>query len=660
VAIAMHDTANPKADAAALARELEAMRRELLAERTRFADFASIASDWWWEMSADLRLTYVSDRFAKLFNRKVEEVLGKPRRDMAQAAPDDPKWIEHKATLAARKPFRNFETTLVDGAGATRRIVTSGLPIFDAAGAYAGYRGVGIDVTDIRRHEEALAERTRVLEATLENLEEGVGLIDKNMRAIAFNRRLLDYLRLPQGSIAPGDPFEKILRMLAAAGEYGDEDPEVAVQRRLEMSRSRKPLVTERTTPAGRILEIRTNPMPDGGFVIRYNDVTEARRRDAAVHQAQKMEALGQLTGGIAHDFNNLLTVVMGSAELLREAKDPARQQALAETIMRAAERGSELAHRLLAFARRQPLAPKTIDVNHLVQGMQSLLAQTLGEHIEVRVAAAAKLLPAHVDGGQLETAILNLAINARDAMPAGGRLTIETRNVHLDPGFMAGVGDPPPGDYVMVAVSDTGMGMTPEVKARAFDPFFTTKDFGKGSGLGLSMVYGFVRQSGGYVTLYSEPGLGTTVKLYFPPADGTVSREEAPAATGAEPRGSETVLLVEDDAMVRRHVETILAALGYRTIVAENGAAALALLGAGERIDLVFTDVVMPGGMSGRDLAEAARRLRPEIKILFTSGYTNEMFSASAPETEPLANFLAKPYRRRDLAAKLRAVLDG
>jgi signal transduction histidine kinase/ActR/RegA family two-component response regulator len=660
VAIVMHDTAKPGADAARLARELEEMRRELMAERTRFADFASIASDWWWEMSADLRLTYVSDRFAKLFNRKVEEVLGKPRRDMAQASPSDPKWIEHKALLAARKPFRNFETTLVDGAGVTRRIVTSGLPIFDAAGQYVGYRGVGIDVTDIRRHQDEVAERTRVLEATLENLEEGVGLIDKNLRAIAFNRRLLDHLRLPQGAISPGDPFEKILRLLAAAGEYGDEEPDAAVARRLALALSGKPMVAERTTPTGRILEIRTNPMPDGGFVIRYNDVTEARKRDAAIHQAQKMEALGQLTGGIAHDFNNLLTVVMGSAELLRETGDPTRQQELAATIMRAAERGSELAKRLLAFARRQPLAPKTIDVNHLVGGMQGLLAQTLGEHIEIRVAAGAKLLPAHVDAGQLETAILNLAINARDAMQVGGRLTIETRNVHLDPGFLAGTGDPPPGDYVLVAVSDTGMGMTPEVKARAFDPFFTTKDFGKGSGLGLSMVYGFVRQSGGYITLYSEPGLGTTVKLYFPPAEGAPASEEGLPVAAEDPRGSETVLLVEDDAMVRRHVEALITALGYRTVVAENGAAALAFLGSGEGVDLVFTDVVMPGGMSGRDLADAARRLRPGIKILFTSGYTNEMFAASAPEAEQLANFIAKPYRRRDLAAKLRAVLDA
>jgi CheY-like chemotaxis protein len=231
---------------------------------------------------------------------------------------------------------------------------------------------------------------------------------------------------------------------------------------------------------------------------------------------------------------------------------------------------------------------------------------------------------------------------------------------VHLDPGFLAGTGDPPPGDYVLVAVSDTGMGMTPEVKARAFDPFFTTKDFGKGSGLGLSMVYGFVRQSGGYITLYSEPGLGTTVKLYFPPAEGAPASEEGLPVAAEDPRGSETVLLVEDDAMVRRHVEALIAALGYRTVVAENGAAALALLGSGEGVDLVFTDVVMPGGMSGRDLADAARRLRPGIKILFTSGYTNEMFAASAPEAEQLANFIAKPYRRRDLAAKLRAVLDA
>ncbi len=659
----MNDTAKAKSERTPLAQEIENLRRRLEQERARFADLASIASDWWWEMSADLRFSYVSERFERLFHIAPQDVIGKRRQDLKRADYSDPKWREHAALLEAKKPFRNFETTLIDGRGATRHIVISGLPIFDEKVEFAGYRGVGVDLTDLQRHEAEAAERTRVLEATLENLEEGVGLIDKDLRAIAFNRRLLDYLRLPRGSISPGDPFEKILRLLAAAGEYGDEEPEAAVQRRLAMARSNRPLTLERTTPQGRILDIRTNPLPSGGFVIRYNDVTEARRRDAAIHQAQKMEALGQLTGGIAHDFNNLLTVVLGSAELLAETTDAKRQRQLAATIMRAAERGSELARRLLAFARRQPLAPTTVDFNRLIAAMHGMLMQTLGEHIEIRILPDAKLLPAYVDAGQLETAILNLAINARDAMPSGGRLTIETRNVHLERGFVGGPGEPPSGDYVMVAVSDTGAGMSPEVMARAFDPFFTTKDFGKGSGLGLSMVYGFVRQSGGYVTLYSEPGLGTTVKLYFPPADGAAAAEEAPPAA-EEVRGSEAVLLVEDDAMVRRHVEGLLAALGYRTLVAENGAEALAILGRGERVDLIFTDMVMPGGMSGRDLAEAARRMRPDLKILFTSGYTNEMLkaggTASPPSAEPAANFIAKPYRRRELAAKLRAVLDG
>jgi nitrogen-specific signal transduction histidine kinase/CheY-like chemotaxis protein len=394
--------------------------------------------------------------------------------------------------------------------------------------------------------------------------------------------------------------------------------------------------------------------------VIRYNDVTEARKRAAASHQAQKMEALGQLTGGIAHDFNNLLTVVLGSAELLGETKDPERRRALAETVMRAAERGSELARRLLAFARRQPLEPKTVDFNRLVAGMHAMLAQTLGEHVEVRIVSGAELRAAQVDAGQLETAILNLAINARDAMPKGGRLMIETRNVAIEPGAGGVAGDPPPGDYVMIAVSDTGVGMTADVKARAFDPFFTTKDFGKGSGLGLSMVYGFVRQSGGYVTIYSEPGHGTTVKLYFPPAgETTLLIDEAPGAPRAEPRGTESVLLVEDDPMVRGHVAGMLRDLGYRVVVAENGAAALGILEGPQPVDLLFTDMVMPGGMSGRDLAEAARQLRPEVKVLFTSGYTDDhVFAASQPGD--MANFLSKPYRRRELAAKLRAVLDG
>jgi PAS domain S-box-containing protein len=643
------------ADAEWLSRDNAALRRALEAERTRFADFASIASDWWWEMSADLRFSYVSERFGDLFGFKPGDVIGKRRTDLKRVDYTDPKWQEHVALLEARKPFRNFETTLVDGSGAVRHIVISGLPIWSADGAFAGYRGVGVDITALRRHELEAETRARVLAATLDNLDEGIGLIDKELRVIAFNRRLLEFLRLPPDSFRPGDPFEKIVRHLAALGEYAGEETEAAVQRRLALARSPKPITMERVTPTGRILEIRTNPLPDGGFVIRYNDVTEARKRAAVKHQAQKMEALGQLTGGIAHDFNNLLTVVLGSAELLGETKDPARQRALAETVIRAAERGSELARRLLAFARRQPLEPKTVDFNRLVAGMHVMLAQTLGEHVEVRMMPGAGLRAAHVDAGQLETAILNLAINARDAMPKGGRLLIETHNVTIEPGAS---GEPPAGDYVMIAISDNGVGMTADVKARAFDPFFTTKDFGKGSGLGLSMVYGFVRQSGGYVTIYSEPGHGTSVKLYFPPAgDTTVLIEEAPGAAQAEPRGTECVLLVEDDPMVRGHVETMLRDLGYSVVVAENGAAGLGILEGRQPVDLLFTDMVMPGGMSGRDLAEAARKLRPRIKVLFTSGYTDDhVFAATQPEDG--AAFLSKPYRRRELAAKLRAVL--
>jgi signal transduction histidine kinase len=511
------------------------------------------------------------------------------------------------------------------------------------------------DSAALRRALEAEA-RARALAATLDNLDEGIGLIDKDLRVIAFNKRLLELLRLTPDSFKPGDPFEAIVRHLAALGEYAGEETEAAVQRRLGLARSPKPITMERLTPQGRVLEIRTNPLPDGGFVIRYNDVTEARKRAAATHQAQKMEALGQLTGGIAHDFNNPLTVVLGSAELLGEAKDPERRRALVETVIRAAERGSTLARRLLAFARRQPLEPRTVDFNRLVAGMHGMLAQTLGEQVELRVMPEPGLRAAHVDAAQLETAILNLAINARDAMPKGGRLLIETRSATIEPG--AGAGEPPPGDYVVIAVSDTGVGMTDDVKARAFDPFFTTKDFGKGSGLGLSMVYGFVRQSGGYVTIYSEPGHGTIVKLYFPPAgDTTLLIEEAPGAPQIEPRGSEAVLLVEDDPMVRGHVAGMLRDLGYRVLAAENGAAGLGVLER-QAVDLLFTDMVMPGGMSGRDLAEAARRLRPGIKVLFTSGYTDDhVFAAS--QAEDAAVFLSKPYRRRELAQKLRQVLE-
>ncbi|MBX3707159.1 MAG: response regulator [Pseudomonadales bacterium] len=389
-------------------------------------------------------------------------------------------------------------------------------------------------------------------------------------------------------------------------------------------------------------------------------DVTEQRAAEEKLRQSQKIESLGQLTGGIAHDFNNLLTVILGNGEMLEQ--DPsldATARQLTGTIVTAAERGAGLTRRLLAFARRQPLEPKVVDVNQLIRGIEGLLRRTLTEDIDIEIDGAPELWQSEIDPGQLEAALVNLAVNARDAMPNGGRLTIETANVTLDDWYAESNSEVIPGQYAMVSVSDTGSGMSRETLDRAFEPFFTTKGASQGSGLGLSMVFGFVKQSGGHAKIYSEIGEGTSVKLYLPRCRTTGESPYEPVARRPDAVGTEHILVVEDDDLVREHVLRQLAALGYRVTGASRGATALELLEAATDVDLLFTDVVMPGGMNGRQLAEAAKRIRPGIRVLFTSGYTENAIVHQG-RLDRGVQLLNKPYRREDLAAKVRAVLDA
>ncbi|SFZ81913.1 PAS domain S-box-containing protein [Devosia enhydra] len=388
-------------------------------------------------------------------------------------------------------------------------------------------------------------------------------------------------------------------------------------------------------------------------------DITNEQALQEAVLRSQRMEAMGQLTGGIAHDFNNLLTVILGNAEMLGEAlADDPQLGALAGITRMAAERGAELTGSLLAFARKQALDPKPTDVNRLVSGLDGLLRRTLGEHVEIEIVRGGGLWAAMVDGPQLESAILNLCINARDAMPDGGLLTIELANAHLDDAYAAMHDEVSPGQYVLIAVSDTGVGMPAKIAERAFDPFFTTKEMGRGSGLGLSMVHGFVKQSRGHVKIYSEVGEGTSVKLYLPRAHRGATGLEAPSPPARSVRGSGRILLVEDDSLVREHVCDQLSGLGYEVTSVANARAALDLFQQGATFDLLFTDVVMPGGMSGRQLAEAVQQIHPDLPVLFTSGYTENAIVHQG-RLDPGVHLLQKPYRRADLAAKVKQVME-
>jgi signal transduction histidine kinase/CheY-like chemotaxis protein len=405
-----------------------------------------------------------------------------------------------------------------------------------------------------------------------------------------------------------------------------------------------------------------------GGLMTLLNGTAESLERQRAdidelnqkLSQSQKMEAMGQLTGGVAHDFNNLLTVILGNAEHLAERLAANKElHKIADDIATAAERGSDLTRSLLAFARKQPLMPRDIDIGQKILGMEQLLRRTLGEHVECEFGIDPGLWRASVDPGQLASALLNLVLNARDAMPSGGRLTVRVQNISLGEADVDVDGQARPGDYIMVAVTDTGTGMTAEVASRAFEPFFTTKDVGKGTGLGLSMVYGFAQQSGGSMQIRSEPGQGTVVKLFFPRVGAPHVSAAPPAGQRTTAAGSETILVVEDDDIVRGYVEGELKALGYRVIVTRNGPAALEILRGTETIQLLFTDVVMPGGLFGPELAREAARLRPDLRILMTSGYTEhpvEALDGLGREVQ----ILNKPYRRHDLAMMLRSVLKA
>ncbi len=388
-------------------------------------------------------------------------------------------------------------------------------------------------------------------------------------------------------------------------------------------------------------------------------DVTAQIEAEARLRQSQRLETLGQLTGGVAHDFNNLLTVILGNAEFLAEQlPEDGDLHRLAIAMQDAAERGSALNRRLLAFARRQALEPRVTDVNALMGSMDHLLRRTLGEHVEIEIVRAGGLWRGFVDPAQMESAILNLCLNARDAMPDGGRLTIETANAHLDGTYAASHEDVQPGQYVMVAVTDTGQGIPPDVVNRAFEPFFTTKDVGKGSGLGLSMVYGFVKQSGGHIKVYSEVGQGTVVRIYLPRTRETAEDAAPSAGSATSLSGSDKILLVEDDDLVRSHVDKQLRGLGYRVVAVANGPEALEVLGKIADFDLLFTDVVMPRGMNGQQLAAEARRLRPGLPVLFTSGYTENAIIHHG-RLDPGVHLLNKRYRREEMARKVREVLD-
>ncbi|MFN5037836.1 MAG: ATP-binding protein [Bradyrhizobium sp.] len=406
-------------------------------------------------------------------------------------------------------------------------------------------------------------------------------------------------------------------------------------------------------------LRERTEQM-EAEIFMRAREVEVAREQleaEQKLRQVQKMEAVGHLTGGIAHDFNNILTVITGLIDILAEAVEhDAALSSVTKMISDAAFRGAEVTKHLLAFSRQQPLQPREADLNTLVQDTARLLRPSLGEQIEIDTALEPDAWPAFIDPNHMATALLNLAVNARDAMPDGGKLMLETSNVILDEVYAAANPDVRAGEYVMVAVSDTGGGIPAAIRDKVFEPFFTTKDTGKGTGLGLSMVYGFIKQSDGHLKIYSEEGHGTSIKLYLPRSMGDMVDVEPPPAVDTR-GGHESILVVEDDPLVRNYVSAQLEQLGYRTMVTANGPEALAAVEKGFVCDVLFTDVIMSGGMNGRQVADAVTAKLPSVRVLFTSGYTEDAIIHHG-RLDPDVTLLPKPYRKADLARMIRQVL--
>ena len=544
--------------------------------------------------------------------------------------------------------------------GTMRYLTAQAEATFGASGKPVRVSGTVQDVTERREAELATRRTETFLDLIVQNIPAMLFVKDaEELRFITMNRT---------GEMLLGISREELIGK-NDRDFFPTEQAEGFISKDKAVLEARKPqLIAEETIQTRhqgqRLLRTVKVPVFDEEdrplYLLGFStDITEQKQLELQFRQAQKMETVGHLTGGVAHDFNNVLMAMQLNLEVVEERLrgDPEAAECL-RVALNAVNRGAELTARLLAFSRRQPLQPKVVNINLLVREMMRLLHRTLEEDLDVETVLGAGVWSIEVDGSQLENALINLAVNARDAMPEGGKLTIETANTRLDDDYARELDDVRPGQYVMIAVSDTGAGMTPEVMERAFDPFFTTKDVGKGSGLGLSMVYGFVKQSGGHVKLYSEPGEGTTVKLYFPRVLAAAATEAGDIVPAVQP-GNEVVLLVEDDPNVRLSVVRSLETFGYRVHPAESGPDAIALVKDGLRPALLLADVVLPRGMSGSEVSAAITRLAPGCRTLYMSGYTDNAIVHHG-RLDPGVVLISKPFTRQALAAKIREVLDA
>jgi len=607
---------------------------------------------------------------AKLFGHPID--IGNPQafRSFERFYPDGvtPLPFEQSPLLRAFRGeiVENFEFSARPlGSDRMSYLIANGRPLRNEAGKLQGAVMVYHDVTLTKMAEHELRESERMAHAIIDTALDAFVQIDRTGAITEWS---------PHAETMFGWPRDEALgRNMADLIFSSEQVSDLAARYRsfidsIDQGGSGYRIEVEAVRRNGTPIQVEASMTAlsrNDGYVMNafFRDLTDKTIAEQQLRQAQKMESIGQLTGGIAHDFNNMLTVITGTIDILAASvADRPECAAITRLISEAADRGAELTRHLLAFARKQPLEPCETDPNVVLSELQILLRPTLGEHIEIRESLQEGVWPIFVDRGQLEAALVNLAVNARDAMPDGGTLTLKTRNVLVDQDFVRRYGEGEAGPYVMITVTDTGCGIPEASRARVYDPFFTTKEVGKGTGLGLSMVYGFIKQSGGHITLDSEVGHGTAFRIYLPRARAEARQpgaEEEHTATATELGGSETILVVEDDAMVRNYVIAQLKALGYHTVAAANASAALELCDQGEAFDLLFTDIVMPGKMNGVQLAAAMAKRRDSLKVLYTSGYSENAVIHNN-RLDPDILLLTKPYRRSELARMIRLALSS
>jgi PAS domain S-box-containing protein len=632
---------------------------EELRRTTEFLSHAQAIAhigSWEWNIAGDA-IAWSAETY-RIFGLTPEQGPFALEQYLGLIHPDDRDAVSDavRRTLDSGAPFE-VDHRIVHPDGSIHFLHGRGGLVADATGRPVGMTGTVLDITGRKEAEEALREAKDRLETLIASAPLAISSLDAAGLVQTWNpaaERLFGWTAV-----------EVVGKPLSMVPEEGAEES-AGLQRRVLRGESLDGVELVRRKKDGTPVTVSLSaaPLRDAqgqvtGILALMEDVTDVKRLEQQFFQAQKMEAVGRLAGGVAHDFNNLLTAILGSTDLLLDslpADHPGREEA-GET-RKAALRAAELTRQLLAFSRQQVLAPRVLDLNEVVVDMDRMLQRLIGEDVELRTALAADLGAVRADPGQLEQVIVNLAVNARDAMPEGGKLTIETANVALAEAYMAALAVVVPGFYVLLAVSDTGTGMDAATQARVFEPFFTTKPKGQGTGLGLATVYGIVKQSGGYIWVYSEPGRGTTFKVYLPRVDAPVESRPDPVIA-ASLRGSETILLVEDQDEVRNLVRRMLEARGYHVLVGASGDDALRVAARhGGSIDLLVTDVVMPG-MSGRQAALLLVPAHPKMRVLYLSGYTDEAIVRHGM-LEPGIAFLQKPFTTDTLARKVREVLDS